>query len=396
MVANGADTLANNPGVVKLNADGSYADEGPNGPSTAGYAFVPDGYLADSVRSLKYGTDDRVYFDDWTGPGKIVACDMIMSTNQTILDTAALGVNPGNWADIDVTDPGTTNALAWFADGSYPSVGIWCWPMTNNGVVDPTFAGFNLITSPGADIPLRSGYGMIIDEAGDLFLGEVRNNATDASVKLTSITNLWPSAGGYPTNWWNNAGAYPIASGNINWQDGAELNSTFVSSADVSIDSRTNPKYVSQVYSGGSGGMKVINAADGTVVTNINQGVGIYYIGTCFDKVGNVYAGSGARNWAAFSPPGTNAATTPAVVTVTVTAAPTPPHITKINVSGGTVTIKFTAGASDPASAFTLLSSGTVKGTYNPAVGAVITGSAGSYTATVPTSGGAQFYRIRR
>jgi hypothetical protein len=74
----------------------------------------------------------------------------------------------------------------------------------------------------------------------------------------------------------------------------------------------------------------------------------------------------------------------------------TQPDITGISVSGGTVTIKFTGGASDPASAFTLFSSGTVSGVYNSAAGAVVTGSAGSYTATVPTNGAMQFYRIQR
>jgi hypothetical protein len=73
----------------------------------------------------------------------------------------------------------------------------------------------------------------------------------------------------------------------------------------------------------------------------------------------------------------------------------TQPDITGISVSAGTVTIKFTGGASDLASAFTLLSSGTVKGAYS-ATGAPITGSAGSYTATVPANGAMQFYRIQR
>jgi hypothetical protein len=77
-------------------------------------------------------------------------------------------------------------------------------------------------------------------------------------------------------------------------------------------------------------------------------------------------------------------------------SAPTQPDITGISVSGITVTIKFTGAASDPATAFTLLSSGTVNGAYSSAAGASITGSAGSYTATVPTNGAMQFYRIQR
>lgn len=74
----------------------------------------------------------------------------------------------------------------------------------------------------------------------------------------------------------------------------------------------------------------------------------------------------------------------------------TQPDITGISVSGSTVTIKFTAGASDPASAFTLFSSGAVDGAYSSAAGSTIAGSAGSYTATVPANGAMQFYRIQR
>ncbi len=395
IIANGADTIANNPGFLKLNADGSFADEGPQEIVTGGYSFVPDGYLGDVMRSLKYGTDDRVYVNDWTGPGKIIAFDMIVSTNQTILDTALWPGNPGNWSDIDVTDPGTTNGLAWLGDARYPPAGVWVFPLTNNGVADPFSGGFNVVAN-GPDIPVRSGYGMIIDTNSDIFIGSVRANATDASPKLTCITNVWQGPDLLPTNWWNTVNFYPFLDQNLSWQDGAELNSTFRNSADVGLDSRANPKVLSQVYSGASGGMKIINPADGTVMTNLNQDVGVFYIGTCFDNVGNVYAGSGAHNWVAFSPPGSNQATTPAVVTMDITAAPTLPHVTKISISAGTVTIDFTGEASDPASAFTLLSSGAVNGTYAPAAGAAITGSAGIYQATAPVSGDMQFYRIQR
>lgn len=73
------------------------------------------------------------------------------------------------------------------------------------------------------------------------------------------------------------------------------------------------------------------------------------------------------------------------------------PQITSITVSGGTVTINFiSSDASELASAFTLVSSSMVKGVYSPAAGATITGSGGSYQATVPTVGPAQFYRIQR
>ena len=78
---------------------------------------------------------------------------------------------------------------------------------------------------------------------------------------------------------------------------------------------------------------------------------------------------------------------------VSITAIP---EITGITVSGGTVTINFISATGDLASNFTLVSSSTVNGSYTPAAGANITGSGGSYQATVPTSDPVQFYRIQR
>ena len=73
------------------------------------------------------------------------------------------------------------------------------------------------------------------------------------------------------------------------------------------------------------------------------------------------------------------------------------PEITGITVSGGMVTINFISAASDLASNFTLVSASTVNGIYSPAAGATITGSGGSYQATVATTSDPdQFYRIQR
>ena len=78
---------------------------------------------------------------------------------------------------------------------------------------------------------------------------------------------------------------------------------------------------------------------------------------------------------------------------VSITAIP---EITSITVSSGMVTINFISAAGDQALNFTLVSSSTVNGVYSSAAGASITGSGGSYQATVPTSDPSQFYRIQR
>ncbi|MEO7299307.1 MAG: Calx-beta domain-containing protein [Verrucomicrobiota bacterium] len=75
----------------------------------------------------------------------------------------------------------------------------------------------------------------------------------------------------------------------------------------------------------------------------------------------------------------------------------TTPNITKIQVVGSNVVIDFTGGAADAPSAFKLQSSATVDGTYtDTAPAANITGSSGTYQATIAVNGSTRFYRIKR
>jgi hypothetical protein len=156
-----------------------------------------------------------------------------------------------------------------------------------------------------------------------------------------------------------------------------------------------------------SGNLKILKATDGTVVTNLDLGIAYPNSRTAdpthhmdtdadWDAVGNLYyLDDGATCWRAFSPPGTNAATTVAVPVVQVTSAQ-PAYITSIRISGGMVTIYFTGGSNDVASAFSLLSATVVSGPYSPATGAIITGGGGSFQAAVPANGPMRFYRILR
>jgi hypothetical protein len=67
-----------------------------------------------------------------------------------------------------------------------------------------------------------------------------------------------------------------------------------------------------------------------------------------------------------------------------------------VSVSGTTLTIKFTGSPSDPASAFSLVGSSTVNGTYSPVSANITSQGGGSFQATVTPSGSAEFYRIKR
>ena len=113
------------------------------------------------------------------------------------------------------------------------------------------------------------------------------------------------------------------------------------------------------------------------------------------DNVGNLYAACTTIILGGLVPPGPKPATTLAVATVLVTGSPTPPDITSILLNGTNVTINFTAGTNDAASAFTLISSATVNGIYTNNA-ASITGGSGTYQATAGTNGSTQFYQLIR
>ncbi len=72
------------------------------------------------------------------------------------------------------------------------------------------------------------------------------------------------------------------------------------------------------------------------------------------------------------------------------------PHITSIALSSGTVTIKFTGNASDPASVFTLVGSSTINGTYSALSASITALGSGNFQAVIATGGSAEFYRIKR
>jgi hypothetical protein len=375
-------------GIVKLNADGSFADEGQ---SSAGYNFFADGYF-DLPQKMRYAMDDRLYFNDWTGSGKIVAVDMTMSTNQVVLDAPNYASNPYtatvNWFAVDVTDAGTTNARVWLGDAAYPSAGVWVWNITTNGyvstdtTVDPNGTSGQWVIQTGGDLTLLPSGGVMVDASTNIFVAQNRANLNQLAPRAMVFTN------------WD--GTTVLSSGACAWIVGQNDN-TFANVYDTTISSRQNPKYVACAMTVGTspGGIRILDATNGVaIVTNLSVGTG--YRVTAWDNVGNLYAASSSiSRWRVFSPPdGTNQATTKAVTKLVLVV---PPRITGVAVAGGTATINFTGGASDTNSTFTVVSAGAAGGPYSPAAGASVSWiSSGVFKATVPTNGATQFYRIRK
>jgi hypothetical protein len=376
-------------GILKVNADGSLADEGQGNTNglQAGYHWMDDSFN-DSPHFLRYGQDDRIYALDLTGPGIIIACDMIMSTNQVALSGANYANNPynteaargGGWGIFDVTDAGTTNGRIWLGDYDEGGGGVWFWHMTN-GVANPSDNVGTQAIAVGGDLSVWPAGGFMMDESSNIFVSQDPTFPGDANNLAMVFTN------------WSGTNTLTHGTG---WRVGAG-DPTFTGIYDTALDSRTRPNLVAYALSSGTGGLRVLSASNGaTVLTNLDAGNSYY--GVAWDAVGNLYGASASLSlWRAFSPPGTNQATTVALPTVQIAgSSSTVIMITSMAVSNGMVIINFTGPSGAATSAFTLLSSSGAKGSYSTVTSATITSTgSGTYQATAPVSGPSEFYRIK-
>jgi hypothetical protein len=432
-------------GIYKMNADGSFADEG--GFGYGGYTMDDGGHLSTNEMPslsgfvpwrLRIGGDDRIYMLDYSDEGAIVAFDMQVTTNQVVIDDGgvdggALG-GPHNYAgnpdlsdlfyginNFDVTSTGTAEAAVWLCNDDNPNWGIWMYHMRNGASVTND-NGTQAVTT-GGDLSSVSSGGCTVDTALDIFCGQTLNgeNAVYDAMVFTNwnLGILPPTNGGF-----NYAlGANP---GEVKWGYGCGVDTvctndpTFEALQDVVINSRTSPTIVACPMGAGNddthgSGIRLLNAINGSVIT-VTSGSSVViqtltnldfnqqYTCAAWDNLGNLYGASSTRNvWRAWSPPGPNTSTTVAVPQVTIGQIQTSfkiASITAVRTSSGcaTVTITFTGPSSLPVGeSYKLAGSSTLNGTYTAVTDAVISavGSSGTFQATFSNCS-TGFYRIEQ
>jgi hypothetical protein len=427
-------------GIYKMNADGSFADEG--GFGYGGYTMDDGGHLSTNEMSsasfvvpwrLRIGGDDRIYMDDYSDEGAIVAFDMEVTTNQVVIDDGGadggalsglhtyancpdftfLSYGIGNF---DVSGAGTSNAAVWLCNNDYPNWGIWMWHMTNGQSVTND-AGTQALTTGGYVLLVTSG-GCMIDTNLDIFCAQTRNANDNNTYFAVNFTNwnkgdlpLISSSGTTNDAVGSTDTNYPPPSwGYCCGVDTLCTNADFGLEAiqDVAINSRTSPTIVAFPTGAGNddtngSGIRLLDAVTGDLIvassaTNIDFGQ--EYPCAAWDNVGNLYGASSTRNvWRVWSPPGGSTNTTLAVAQVTIGAAASGISIVSITATPTTpgcasVTITFTGPASLPVSdSFKIVSSDTLNGTYAPVADVVMSGAGGTYTATFSNCS-TQFYKI--
>jgi hypothetical protein len=361
---NTADLL----GFQKLNADGSPADEGVY--SSGGYPW--NGSYSESPFRIKVGADDRFYAEDWSGNGVVMSWDQEITTN-SMLNVMTDYNNPGgNLGGFTVTGTGANRQL-WMADNTTGGYGLIRWDMQADGTLAAGDQGSQVMQVGSATGLDDSAFDVAVDRNGKIYV----------TVEPSSDTYMimrFPAYAGTPlatADWKADNTSYGDGNGDNDFAIAVNPAATY---AAVSLND--------------SNALLILNADTGATITNISVGSPAHAV--AWDNVGNAYIAfdvNGAESlWQAWSPPGANQATTPALEAIHVVALP---QITSITRSGNSVTIHFTGAATDPASAFVLLSGAAVSGITNNS-GATITGSGGAYQAALSTSASAQFYRVQR
>ncbi len=377
-------------GIYKFNADGSPADDG--GFSTGGWGWAGEDY---SPWKMTIGADDRLYVDDFANQGVVVSFDPIIETNnwrQVIrTDNYPVELDPNlELSGLAFTGTGA-NTQIWMTDEyPYGSAGIIGWQIGTNGVAATNDTG-TVIVPVDSNFLTQAPYDLAVDSNGFIYTIQFITPYENSAYALMRFP---PYEGEQETN-----ANWAIGFGNATLLDAygvaVDPTATYVAVAVVgSCDTETSP----------CGGLYLYRATNGQFIANLDETGGDPYYDVAWDNVGNLYTldGNGGLPaflglWRAYSPPGTNQATTVAVAQVTV---PTPFTITGITASRTTpgcavVAINFTAPGNPAPSAFRLIGSASVNGIYTVVAGATITGGAGTYQATV-TNCSTEYYQIEQ
>jgi hypothetical protein len=383
-------SLGDQIGIQKLNADGSYADEG--GFSTGGVAWYGAYW---SPWKIRVSDDDYVYVEDFYNYGDIYRFDGAISTNSMLYVFAApLDGTLGNWSGFCLVGQGT-NTVLWASDATYPgSLGICKFLVQSNGTFEVT-NGIPVVGAGGGGSPGMSlyPYSVALDKAGNIYTLQYRVNQYDSEALVFRFPAYDPST---------NSGL-PEYTGDWSLGPGDD----YGGGKGIAVD--PTGAYVAASFWGyndgttwNSGNIKILNTADGTIVTNLDLGVSYpssltsdptHHMDTdCdWDAVGNLYyLDDWPGCWRAFSPPGANSASTLALAKVQVKASVTPTTIRIVPIGAGYYTIAYSGGGG---SQFVLLTS--------PTVNAPLSGWTRAATNTAPggtflvTPNSHTFYRVK-
>src|ERR1041385_980619 len=308
-------------GIHKVNADGTFAEEG--GYSDGGYDWA-HGDLNDNFSpwKLEVGPDDRVYVNDYyVTPGVVLSFDQTISSNslRMVLNTSNYTNSSSKLSGMTVSGS-ATNLQLWMADASPGGLGISRWSISNTGAVASNDLG-SIIVQAGAGSDLdQFPEDVAIDSSNRIYVIQRREVSGDPSMRLfrfyayggaAELIADWKVGAGDDTM----AGAYGVA---------VDPSGNYVAVAFRGV-------FSTQIFDYMNGAVRVFSATNGTNIITLTPETNPSHDhwDVTWDNVGNLYAIDNFDGiWRTYSPPGSNQATTVAIPQIQMNGSqPAPPRL---------------------------------------------------------------------
>lgn len=374
-----------NVGILKFNADTSEAEEGISNAGSDGHIWTGANV---SPWKLEVSDDDYVYVDDLANGGEIFRWDPTISSNSLLYvlrsDNRKKGAALSGPA---IVGTGTSTQILM---GNMNAAEIFRWSLEASSVCASNDTGTVVISNTGSNF-----FDVAVDKDGNIYTCA---NTTVSGDPIPRVLRFPAGGSASETN-----AVWAVGGGD----------DTYAGASGIAVD--PTGTYVAVAFGGPAGGFstngntKILWVTNGTAAANLDLGVSMQGdanhddTACAWDAVGNVYyVDVYFSRWRTFSPPGTNQASTVALANIQMSGSPPPPpstslQITKISVSGGNVSIDFSAGTNDTASTFTILGSAVVTGPFSKVNSAVITQvGQGQFNAVFPLGPTTQYFRISR
>lgn len=375
-------------GILKMNADGSPADEGILSSDGSGHPWT------DNERSpwkLTVSADDYVYVDDLANGGEVYRWDPTFSSSALLYVLQTNNQPSGASLSGPAISGNGTNTQLWMAD-SRSTLGLLKWSLTSDGTCKTNDQGLAVV-GVGTNLNFSA---IAVDKLGNIYACQSNSASGDPSSRVFMYPAYDPSTNG------------GIAQTNPAWAVGAG-DDNYGGASGIAVD--PTGTYVAVSFEGvgspfpNNGNTRILYATNGALAANLDLGIAMdgqfdteHQDTDCaWDAVGNVYyIDVWYGYWRVFSPPGTNQATTVAVMQVQVQPPP-PPVITSVAVTNGVVALLFSGSTSDTVTSLTIVSAATATGSYAPVpTPNIVQLSPGKFSAAFPANGPTRFYRIQR
>ena len=309
---NGIFSPGDNVGLLKANADGSAPLDGIY--SSGDWPWAGDGY---SPWKLEVSADDFTYVNDRTSQGLLLRFDQTLSpTSRTLVLRDDNSPDGGQAILSGPAIVGTgTNTQIWMADVRTNGVGLRRYQVTANGAIATNDLGLTIVPTGGDSQLTDAPYDVALDRSNRIYTIHYATDSGDPSYRVFRFPAYDES--GFPVT---NAD-WRIGSGDDDLR-GASGISVDPSGTNVAVAFRG---VVSGPF-GADGGVRVFSAEDGSGAWVIPPAPSNDFTDVAWDNVGNLYVCDNWNSvWRAYSPPGTNQATTlaPTVQLVIPSTLPT-------------------------------------------------------------------------